>query len=60
MKKISEDIRNGALNSEKIFKKYDVNKNVKLELREFKTLVRELANKFDNMLIIETLFHKLD
>ena len=31
-----------------------------MELREFKTLVRQLANNFDNMLVIEALFYKLD
>ena len=44
LKKINSDLRSGTVRGEKVFKKYDSNKNVKLELREFKNLVRELAN----------------
>ena len=60
LKSINDDVISGSLKPETIFNKFDFNKNVKLELREFKTLVRELTNNYDNMPVIEALFHKLD
>ncbi|CAD8131160.1 unnamed protein product [Paramecium sonneborni] len=44
---------------EQVFKKYDANRNTKLELREFSEFLVQLVGDVDSK-IVETLFYKLD
>ncbi|CAD8122209.1 unnamed protein product [Paramecium sonneborni] len=44
---------------EQVFKKYDANRNTKLELREFAEFLQQLVGEVDQK-IVETLFQKLD
>jgi Ca2+-binding EF-hand superfamily protein len=58
---INAGIANGSLNPDRIFRKYDQNKNDRLELKEFRVFVKEVSenDQISNQLL-ETLFYKLD
>ncbi|CAD8196479.1 unnamed protein product [Paramecium pentaurelia] len=44
---------------EQLFRKYDANRNTKLEMREFQEFLQQLIGNVDQK-IVETLFHKFD
>ncbi|CAD8210763.1 unnamed protein product [Paramecium octaurelia] len=44
---------------EQLFRKYDANRNTKLEMREFQEFLQQLVGNVDQK-ILETLFHKFD
>lgn len=48
-----------SVKPEQTFRKYDANRNGKLELKEFQELINDLGHQMDPK-VTETLFYKLD